>query len=726
MADVKISALPTATSLTSTDVVPIVQGGTTKKILATSTLPFYDAKAYGWLPDGTDQSTAALALLTTVYNAGGGTIYFAPSTTPYRCDSQLLIPNTGGSSAATQVDIRLTGAGGGPHWENGSGRSNLQQGASILDLRYQGNNNGKIETEAQGSLQIDNLTITDNSTVPTFSVTGATLTNIVVTSNSAVATFAATLNQGRYIGATWQVSGSTTSALNGVYGITATSGTTITFTTSGVNDGTYNNAALTLTYAAPFVHSTYTTLRIHDCSFVGAANQTTQDAIVLGGSVGTYNATPAQNDPFNGYGTIINHNSFGWLNRGLYLRTYANDVIFDSNIFVRHNVGTTAAIEGNGSASSDTGNHIFGCKITNNLIETENYVYPIKLTACQNFIMTGNSFYDTNSGITLSYYRLNSTSYDNIISFGYIDGNNVTTKLVTADDTYAIGVTTILGGGDRKGANGYGGHIGADIARGLNVSGLYDSTVLTTGYPGQLTVADRGDPTARLSLGVLSSNNSFVIDAYHIGTGAETLSLNPAGGTVSLGGHITLEGVTSTGATGTGKLVFDTSPVVTTPNVVTGLKDANNNSILTLTPTASAVQYLDIGNAASGNNYFGITAVGTGWSGSNLTQILFNANSNFPKIEMRLNGTAWLALDANNEIVTLAASGKTTVFAGKSRLHNFTVAGLATPTPTTGDMAYVTDGDSGLAWGATVVNSGSGATKYMVWYNGSAWTVVGK
>lgn len=53
-----------------------------------------------------------------------------------------------------------------------------------------------------------------------------------------------------------------------------------------------------------------------------------------------------------------------------------------------------------------------------------------------------------------------------------------------------------------------------------------------------------------------------------------------------------------------------------------------------------------------------------------------------------------------------------------------TIAGL--PSPVAGMVAYVTDGDSGLAWGATATNSGAGATKYLVWYNGTNWTVAGK
>ena len=60
------------------------------------------------------------------------------------------------------------------------------------------------------------------------------------------------------------------------------------------------------------------------------------------------------------------------------------------------------------------------------------------------------------------------------------------------------------------------------------------------------------------------------------------------------------------------------------------------------------------------------------------------------------------------------------------KLKSYTVAGLAALTAVAGDIAMVSDGDSALAWGATVVNSGSGATKYQVWYNGTNWTVVGK
>lgn len=61
---------------------------------------------------------------------------------------------------------------------------------------------------------------------------------------------------------------------------------------------------------------------------------------------------------------------------------------------------------------------------------------------------------------------------------------------------------------------------------------------------------------------------------------------------VDSSGHITTEGVTATGATGTGKLVFDTSPTLVNPNLGTpSFLDGTN-----ITGTASS---LDVGHAAT-------------------------------------------------------------------------------------------------------------------------------
>lgn len=57
-------------------------------------------------------------------------------------------------------------------------------------------------------------------------------------------------------------------------------------------------------------------------------------------------------------------------------------------------------------------------------------------------------------------------------------------------------------------------------------------------------------------------------------------------------------------------------------------------------------------------------------------------------------------------------------------IMNFSVTRM--PLGAFGNLATVSDADSGLAWGATVTNTGGGATKYLVWYNSSNWTVLGK
>lgn len=80
------------------------------------------------------------------------------------------------------------------------------------------------------------------------------------------------------------------------------------------------------------------------------------------------------------------------------------------------------------------------------------------------------------------------------------------------------------------------------------------------------------------------------------------------------------------------------------------------------------------------------------------------------------------AAEGNSYKVTLDTLASFFSFTGA--FPTYTVATL--PSGTLGLVATVSDGDSGLAWGATVINSGSGATKYAVWFNGSAWTVIGK
>ena len=51
----------------------------------------------------------------------------------------------------------------------------------------------------------------------------------------------------------------------------------------------------------------------------------------------------------------------------------------------------------------------------------------------------------------------------------------------------------------------------------------------------------------------------------------------------------------------------------------------------------------------------------------------------------------------------------------------YTVATL--PAGAGGQLAFVTDGASGQAWASII--SGGGSARYLVWFNGANWTVVG-
>ena len=156
----------------------------------------------------------------------------------------------------------------------------------------------------------------------------------------------------------------------------------------------------------------------------------------------------------------------------------------------------------------------------------------------------------------------------------------------------------------------------------------------------------------------------------------------------------------------------------------------------TLNGNTTGVRNSGCGQGALYSNSTGGSNVGIGYlagygngtnantTGSNNTFIgnetVGSANNNTNSIVI---GYQAVGLGSNTTVIGNSSTTRTKVF-GAIESSGYTVATL--PTPSIGMQTYVTDGDSGLAWGATVVNSGSGATKYLVWYNGTNWTVVGK
>ena len=81
-------------------------------------------------------------------------------------------------------------------------------------------------------------------------------------------------------------------------------------------------------------------------------------------------------------------------------------------------------------------------------------------------------------------------------------------------------------------------------------------------------------------------------------------------------------------------------------------------------------------------------------------------------------GTAANEVPLNGFLGTLAYKDDLAITDGLA------VADLPTSPPArVGNIARVTDGAASLSWGATV--TGGGTAQYLVWYNGTNWTVFG-
>ncbi len=102
------------------------------------------------------------------------------------------------------------------------------------------------------------------------------------------------------------------------------------------------------------------------------------------------------------------------------------------------------------------------------------------------------------------------------------------------------------------------------------------ATYPTSGTICTTATCTTGGPYLPLAGGTLVGNLLFTDASFDIGASGATRPRNiflsgnaTIGGTIGVTGHTTFEGVTSTGATGTGKLVYDGSPVLATPNLGT-------------------------------------------------------------------------------------------------------------------------------------------------------------
>ena len=252
-------------------------------------------------------------------------------------------------------------------------------------------------------------------------------------------------------GAGMQVDGAWgTPAVNGsVLVLTETSNTVGKIDTRG--DGYMEIAGLSLTDTAsdtiPFIHTTNTTLRVHDCSFTSSQTGTAnvQDAIILGGTNPTDIHTGNADAPFQGYGTVITHNFFAQVRHAVVGNTFANAVQITENTVGSGSGSSTAndapfVFNGYSSGSQgDTGGYISG-----NLVEITNYYYAVNLAQYdESFTMLGNSTYDGGANTVATYY-LGTGSDTEVMSCGETAGGqciDTSSPGAAAQDYVALGMT---------------------------------------------------------------------------------------------------------------------------------------------------------------------------------------------------------------------------------------------------------------------------------------------
>lgn len=301
----------------------------------------------------------------------------------------------------------------------------------------------------------------------------------------------------------------------------------------------------------------------------------------------------------------------------------------------------------------------------------------------------------------------------------------------------------------------------------IRLYNVYGQTTVTYAYP-QLILGDIGTNSSAPawtygSLRQAAGGHTY-LGTYNNGTNAQgnQIDVTSAGvavtGTLSASGHTTFEGVTSTGATGTGKLVFDGTPTLVTPNLgvasATSLKITGGNAIYPSADSTTAIYFNKADNAThmgfidSTNSrfYFGTTTDGLECgdaNGANRAVLMDSGNRAallFYKgfLTTSTGGLSWGFGSGANE-----GEQDTGIFrsaAGVAEMNNGTVGTYrdlkvralranavtfanAVTSPPEGTIQAFTD-SSTATWGATI--TGSGSNHVLGYYDGTNWTVMAK
>ncbi len=219
----------------------------------------------------------------------------------------------------------------------------------------------------------------------------------------------------------------------------------------------------------------------------------------------------------------------------------------------------TGILKGNGTAISsatdgtDYLSPTTGLKLNQTSQQTITNNSPIfgSLTASQI------AAFDSNSALQ----SLAVATYPSLTELSYVKGvtSAIQTQLNSKIGGLTVGTTTITSG--------------------TNTRILYDNS----GVLGEYTLTGSGTVAVMQTSPALITPALGVATATSIAIGGATIGSNG----LAVTGHVLVEGVTSTGATGTGKFVFDGTPTLVTP--VLGVATATSINGLTITTTTGTL-----------------------------------------------------------------------------------------------------------------------------------------
>lgn len=191
----------------------------------------------------------------------------------------------------------------------------------------------------------------------------------------------------------------------------------------------------------PFFYSTYTTWSVKRNAFLGSKNgvNADQDVFFLGGTDET-EIGDNPNGGFQGYGTVIEHNYFNGIRRGIVGQNYFNGNVIQNNIFwFQCGNANGGAIEFlSSSVQTCTGN-----VVQNNLVEMQNYKHFFVGVKANNNSFMNNNLFDEGT-TTTSYYNLDNSDFNVIINGWHSDakpliiGSKKQTVITAHDGQYSF------------------------------------------------------------------------------------------------------------------------------------------------------------------------------------------------------------------------------------------------------------------------------------------------